>query len=1146
MKQGLFTALCLLILSTAFGQANKADSTSSIKQIRLLAKVNNLWGYVDQNGKERIPFMYNRANPFDQNEVARVEHEGKFKIINKNNVVLINGAYQNFQHLSGAYYKYQQDSFWGITILTERFKSRCEYKEPYPFVPAENLFKVQKGEYYGVLDSGLNVIVGFEYDHLWSDSNFIIVSKEGKLGAYNFGGQMMLQTEWDSIIPLSLDYLVGIKGEKAYLVRGGKKDHKELSSGEYMALNSVYFAQKNKEKTKIIRLSDGQEKSLVCDMVRGLKDADHSFVFNNNSWFGLYNFSKGVVLKPEDQYEEIKSRDSLLFVRKAGKYKLYSREGAIKGGVEFVQCLEFDSGFAFVRDNLGWGILKKTGELLIPIEYKSITVLQGEIRAITKGGALHLYETKKGKITDKMVFGSVYKLNLKGFENKIRQVVVPSINLTTRWVFKNRWGLVDSSGNELIKPLFQSIENSETPPYVFVKLRTNKGDRYPFGLAQKAPSSRIGLVNEQTGKIIAFPHFSMVDKRDVNRPNQDLVRVRSYSGYYAVVSKSAKRPKVFWKTSYIGPFEDGLAPIYLKGYMTLKKPTNDAESIGYLWQIIEDMGFSSGWGLFDRSKYSAFTKVYMKGGSWNYLTPEGRLLYPSSFMYQSVAQRLDYAAPFEKGLAKVKSNGKWGLINKDGDFVTELEYDWLKTVHKGDSMFYVSHVSAPQHSCFSGDGEVVNDLPVNYIEDFSEGIAWVKRGAKFGFMNLQGKVELTDLKIKRHGDFGNGYAPVKIGRKWTYVDEQFNQLESNKRFYNLGPFSESKAYAKGYSQEIIRRTSKARKRPLYGYVDEELNWVVAPKFLRAYDFKNGRAKVKAIKGRYGYIDHYGVKIGKYQYTRGEDFTEDGLAQVWKGSKAGVIGVDGKDIVKLKTQKIEIQEGAIFVQRSKRLIVYNKQGKRIRRHRNISRVYQMEEGLARVRQNGYVGFMNNEGDWVLPPRYGSATNFENGYALVGRAANKLIINLSGDTVNPQVVKTRTGFQDGYLLQKTEGKRPFYYFINTAGQNQFGVKYEFASNFQYKKAVVRKDGHYGVIDQNGLFIVPPVYSSISKVMGDMVVATNNYNYGLLSVRGEEALAPVYESIRILPEGIIMITKEGNPSYMNLNLEWLWRPSQLSVQK
>lgn len=64
---------------------------------------------------------------------------------------------------------------------------------------------------------------------------------------------------------------------------------------------------------------------------------------------------------------------------------------------------------------------------------------------------------------------------------------------------------------------------------------------------------------------------------------------------------------------------------------------------------------------------------------------------------RSIAPRFEKAWRFSKGLARVKTNGKWGFINREGEFAIEPRFDlaWdfnrgLAMVQAGDTVGYIN------------------------------------------------------------------------------------------------------------------------------------------------------------------------------------------------------------------------------------------------------------------------------------------------------------------------------------------------------------------------------------------------------------------------------------------------------------------------
>ena len=79
----------------------------------------------------------------------------------------------------------------------------------------------------------------------------------------------------------------------------------------------------------------------------------------------------------------------------------------------------------------------------------------------------------------------------------------------------------------------------------------------------------------------------------------------------------------------------------------------------------------------------------------------------------------------------------------------------------------------------------------------------------------------------------------------------------------------------------------------WGFVDEDGNWVIEPKFVEAFDFHEGFSMVK-IDGKWGYIKTDGTYLVEPKFDYAQDF-KNGTAYVELEGEEGTIDTDGKYI-----------------------------------------------------------------------------------------------------------------------------------------------------------------------------------------------------------------------------------------------------------
>lgn len=138
----------------------------------------------------------------------------------------------------------------------------------------------------------------------------------------------------------------------------------------------------------------------------------------------------------------------------------------------------------------------------------------------------------------------------------------------------------------------------------------------------------------------------------------------------------------------------------------------------------------------DSITQSAETQAYLadyespEDGRWGFLNTVGILV---------VAPVFDDVTTFSEGLAAVNQRGKWGYIDHSGKVIIPLNYKsaWAFHEHKAR----VRPFDSPD--CFVGtDGSVVASGEWSAAGDFSEGLALVRIGNAFGYIDSTGTLTI--------------------------------------------------------------------------------------------------------------------------------------------------------------------------------------------------------------------------------------------------------------------------------------------------------------------------------------------------------------------------------------------------------------------
>ncbi len=85
------------------------------------------------------------------------------------------------------------------------------------------------------------------------------------------------------------------------------------------------------------------------------------------------------------------------------------------------------------------------------------------------------------------------------------------------------------------------------------------------------------------------------------------------------------------------------------------------------------------------------------------------------------------------------------------------------------------------------------------------------------------------------------------------------------------------------------------------------------------------------------------------------------------------------------------------------------------------VWGFSEGLAVVRVGGKDGYINENGEWTISPRFDYAGKVLNGFSCIKDAGRWGIINTKGDLIGDRYFDEVTAFKDGksWVRSKDEG-------------------------------------------------------------------------------------------------------------------------------
>jgi hypothetical protein len=154
-----------------------------------------------------------------------------------------------------------------------------------------------------------------------------------------------------------------------------------------------------------------------------------------------------------------------------------------------------------------------------------------------------------------------------------------------------------------------------------------------------------------------------------------------------------------------------------------------------------------------------------------------------------------------------------------------------------------------------------------------------------------------------------------------------------------------------------------------------------------------------------------------------------------------------------------------------------------------------------------GFVDKQGNMVIPAEYDHANSFSNGYAVVFM---------------------------GSLSSYGSPESGKYGFINTKGELIGSIQWDDAYGFESDRAVVRKNNKCGIIDTNGKLVLEPKYDYISSFSEGYAFVFNgtvdkwgspdNGKYGFIDTTGKLISDMQWDGADSFHEGFASVIKNG----------------------
>lgn len=231
--------------------------------------------------------------------------------------------------------------------------------------------------------------------------------------------------------------------------------------------------------------------------------------------------------------------------------------------------------------------------------------------------------------------------------------------------------------------------------------------------------------------------------------------------------------------------------------------------------------------------------LYATSSGYGFLNRQGKVSIPAKF---------ETAERFHSSRAIISKEGKFGAINRKGDIVIPAKYEELGNFSDGLASF-----KDKLYGYLDRKGNIVIEEQFVEAGPFREGLAKVlKTGRKHKcFINTSGEEVFNTIKFEYVSNFDEGYAVVKRHGLFGYIDFDGDILIPP-AYHHAKPFSQGLA-------------AVATKNGLYGYINTQGKQVIDFNLQEAGKFKD----VACVKYKHGWglINRTGLFVVCPQFTR---------------------------------------------------------------------------------------------------------------------------------------------------------------------------------------------------------------------------------------------------------------------------------------
>jgi hypothetical protein len=392
---------------------------------------------------------------------------------------------------------------------------------------------------------------------------------------------------------------------------------------------------------------------------------------------------------------------------------------------------------------------------------------------------------------------------------------------------------------------------------------------------------------------------------------------------------------------------------------------------------------------------------------------------------------------------------------------------------------------------------------------------------------------LSSCNLKKEDTYYSKYERVMGENSWGYVDINGKTVIPLGKYSFLNPIDE-----KGM---ILAKLGNK-----YGYIDIHEKCIVPFIYDDVSSFTNDLAAVMQ-NYKYGYINRSGELVIPIEYENESSLKKSGLILVKKENKYGFIDKKGKVIIPIIYENAidSDLETMVGLKAKKKWAFFNKEGSPLTPFiyddikstctiiKNIYTSSFLEHQIILVKKDHKIGGINSKFEEVIPfGIFDSISHFNSKKIAIAskgkqfglidnRGALKIDFNYD-EIIHPEI---NSSSSEVFAARKNK----LWELISSRGKiimrDLISLNWNY-SNGKSVFTVMNKNHNWGVIDDNGILLIPLIYQDLENFDGKIfTIAKKNNYYGIIDNKNKTIYPFDNQEIIYVDESKTFIVKKNN---------------------